>query len=115
MKLIAQKMGLDFIDPLLLSANITVSGVANFTLLPRGSEIAFEGGAILTVEEENAPCTGPGKEIAKVHAGKKAHEFVQAAMHLRGLVGVVYRAGIVKVGEKAQVKVYEPRPFLQVP
>jgi MOSC domain-containing protein YiiM len=114
MRAIADRMGLDSIDPCLLSANITFSGLLNFTALPRGTELRFESGAILTVEDENAPCTGPGKEIARLHPEKKAHEFVQAAMHLRGLVGVVYRAGVVKVGDRAEVRLYEPRPYTVV-
>lgn len=100
---IAKTMGLECLDPCLLSANLTFSGVENFTLLPRGTEIRFEGGAILTVEQENAPCAGPGKEIATLFPGKQPYEFVKAAQHLRGLVGVVYRAGVVQVGESAEI------------
>src|SRR5262249_47852176 len=49
---VAQQMGLSALDPCLLSANITFSGVKDFTRLPRGTQISFAGGAILTVEEE---------------------------------------------------------------
>jgi MOSC domain-containing protein YiiM len=103
--LIAECLGGGAIDPALLGANITFSGMIGFTALPKGSQIWFPDRAILTVEGENSPCIGPGKEIAKVFSHVQAAEFPKAAQKLRGLVGVVHRAGAIKVGDIAHIVV----------
>lgn len=100
---IASKLGIEKIEPWMLAANLTLSGVPDFTLLPRGTEFRFDGGTILTVECENAPCMGPGKEVAKVNPTTAPQTFVKQAMHLRGIVGVVYLPGEIKVGEECKV------------
>lgn len=100
---IARTMGIERIEPWMLAANITVSGVANFTQLPRGTHLHFDGGTILTVECENAPCVQPGQEIEKVYKEKKPQEFVKAAIHKRGLVGVVYHPGTIRIGEMVKI------------
>jgi MOSC domain-containing protein YiiM len=104
---IAQTMNIEKVDPWMLAANLTFSGIPNFTKLPRGTELHFEGGTILTVECENDPCMGPGREVAAANKDKTPQQFIKAAMHLRGIVGVVYRAGTIKVGEAVTVK-YPP-------
>ncbi len=104
LQVIASTMSIKELQPWLLAANVMLSGVADFTALPRGTELVFDGGTILTVECENAPCTLPGKEIAAKHEGKTPPEFIRAALHMRGLVGVVYRAGVISVGETVKVE-----------
>lgn len=101
---IALGMGIARVEPWMLAANLTFSGIDNFTALPRGTELHFEGGAILTVECENDPCMGPGREVAKANEGHRPEEFVKKAMHLRGLVGVVYLPGVIQVGEFAKLR-----------
>lgn len=108
---VAKAMGVAEIPPGALSANLVFSGISNFTQLTKGSSIWFQNGVVLAVEEENEPCVGPGKELAAMYAEIKAHDFVKAAVNLRGLVGVVYRAGIVTVGEQAEVKMYQPKTY----
>jgi MOSC domain-containing protein YiiM len=103
LRTIAEKMGIEKIEPWMLAANLTFSGIENFTGLARGTELRFEGGTILTVECENAPCMGPGREVARANEGHEPQEFVKKAMHLRGVVGVVYLPGMIKVGEQAKV------------
>lgn len=103
LKEIAANMGIENIDPWMLAANLTLSGIPKLTALPRGTQIVFEGGTILSVECENAPCVGPGKQIAAVHKSKTPQEFVKAAMHKRGIVGVVYHPGIIRLGESAKI------------
>lgn len=109
LELIAKAMDISSLDPALLGANITFSGCENLTQIPKGSSIIFQSGLILTVEGENLPCLGPGEEIAKVFPQVEANTFPKAAMHLRGLVGVVYVPGMMSVGDKARVKVYSPK------
>ena len=111
---IAKNMGIDQVDGRALSANFVFSGIPNFTQIPKGSSIIFENGVILMVEDENEPCVGPGKEISALYPDKKPHDFVKNAINLRGLVGVVYRAGVVRVGEMAEVVVCEPKTYHMV-
>ncbi|HEY9792807.1 MAG TPA: MOSC domain-containing protein [Candidatus Obscuribacterales bacterium] len=112
---IAERLRIDHLDPSLLGANLTFSGCDDLTLIPKGSMIWFTSGAVLTVEGENGPCIGPGKEIAKKFEHVEASSFPKAAKKLRGLVGVVYRAGTVKVGDTAVVRIYEPHDALVKP
>ncbi len=108
---IAQKLDTGEIDPSLLGANISFSGVENFTQLTRGTVIRFPEDTILLVEEENTPCVNPGQEIAKVYNHVNPSHFVKAAMGMRGLVGVVYRSGIVRINDVVDIKVYRPKAY----
>lgn len=108
LKLIAEEMQLDRMDPCLLGANLTFSGIEQLTQLPKGSMLWFPSGLILVVEGENAPCIGPGKEIQRCHPEVKPASFPRAAKHRRGVVGVVYHPGTVKIGEEAVIRFYEP-------
>jgi MOSC domain-containing protein YiiM len=101
---IKQAMSLPDLPPELLGANICFSGNDSLTLIPRGSMIWFPSGAVLTVEGENEPCMGPGRVIAKRFPQVQAARFPKAAKQLRGLVGIVYRAGVVKLGDQAVVR-----------
>jgi hypothetical protein len=101
---IAHKLGIPTLDPALLGANIVFAGCAQLTQIPRGSTIWFPSGLVLTIEGENFPCIGPGQEIAQHFPGVKASLFPKAARHLRGLVGVVYVAGHIEVGDEAEIR-----------
>ncbi len=105
----ARLMGIDRIDPGWIGANLAFTNIPNFTLLPRGTKLIFPSGAVLVVEAENMPCTGPGRVIAAKYPELKLspNRFPKAAMHKRGLVGVVERAGLVRVGEPVTVQIYE--------
>lgn len=104
---ISALMQVDNIEPTWLGANIAFSGHEFLTQIPKGSTIWFSSGAVLTVEGENAPCIGPGKEIARHFDSVSPSSFPKAARNLRGLVGVVYRAGKVSLGETATIVIYE--------
>ena len=66
-------------------------------------------GAVLVVEAENMPCVGPGKVIASKYPdyNLSPNRFPKAAMHKRGLVGVIEHAGVVHVGDPVTVEIYE--------
>lgn len=108
---IANNLNVDLVTPEMLGANISLEGITNFTTLPRGTVFRFPSEAMLMVEEENNPCIGPGEEIHKVYPQVKPNLFQKSAIHKRGLVGVVQRAGILKVDDVVNVKVYEPKIY----
>lgn len=111
---IATNLGTGPITADLLGANINFEDIPNFTSLPRGTILRFPEDAILLVEEENNPCSGPGKEIKNVYDHVRPGDFYKHAMGLRGLVGVVYRSGIIRINDIAEVKVYAPK-FYSLP
>lgn len=110
---IQDKMGLD--KPLTattLGANICIEGVPNFSRLPRGSKLLFPSGAVLAVEEENPPCLDMGLEIERNYNTSSGEPvsgkmFPKYAIHLRGVVGYVDVAGLIKSGDQITVEVYE--------
>lgn len=108
---VAKNLGIESFDPALLGPNVLFSGMENFTQLPKGSTIWFPQDAAFYIEGENLPCIGPGEQIAKQYPEVKPSAFVKAAMGLRGLVGTIYRPGIIKPGDLAIVHLYQPRSY----
>ncbi len=103
LEIIAKNLSIPHVKPEWLMANICFSGMDNFTQMARGAKILFPSGAILHVEAENEPCLGPGKKIQHHFKQVSAGQFPKAAMGLRGIVGVVYCAGDINVGDVAIV------------
>lgn len=102
LRAVAANLELEDLDGALLGPNLVISGIANFTQLPPGTLLKFPD-ATLFVEAENDPCTKAGKTIATVHKNVTPQSFVKAAWHLRGIVGVVQKAGIIKAGDAVEV------------
>ncbi len=97
-----------------LGANLCFEGLADFSRLPKGTELWFPSGAILVVEGYNPPCQDMSEQIAKTHrtiAGESPRRFAfaMAAKRLRGLVGVVEVAGEINAGDEVIVKAYDPQ------
>ena len=97
-----------------LGANLCCAGLADFSRLPKGTELWFPSGAILVVENYNPPCQDMSENIAKTHttiAGESPRRFAfaMAAKRLRGLVGVVEVAGEINAGDEVIVKTYDPQ------
>ena len=92
-----------------VAVNLSISGVPEFSRLPRGTELTFEGGVVLIVEEYNPPCSRMSQHIAD-HYHRANEEplgqmdFIEASKFCRGLVGAVEVPGIVSVGEGVTVK-----------
>lgn len=108
---IATVMGLPQIKPEWIGANILVDDIADFTLLPAGTVLFFDGGLTLKLDGRNAPCKFAGASIARhIGAGDEAlvaMEFVKAAKYLRGQTGWVERQGIVLDTDKISARVPE--------
>jgi len=106
---IAALMAIESIAPEWIGANIVVSGIPHFTLLPPGSRIVFPE-ATIVVEAANAPCRISGKAIARhltpdAEPGAFDLAFPVSAKGLRGVVASVERAGTIRAGEAITVKV----------
>ena len=107
---------LDLKEPLAaatLGANICVEGIPDFSRLDRGSRLVFPSGAVLVIEECNAPCADMGVQIAATyttHSGGPVigKMFPKYAARLRGVVGVVDVAGTIEAGDPVVVEVNEP-------
>ncbi len=96
---VAQKIGLDTLDPALLGASVVVEGIPSFTHLPPSSRLQMPSGATLVVDMENRPCIYPGQEIEADHAGH-GKAFKTAAKGKRGVTAWVERPGAVAVGDE---------------
>lgn len=108
---IAQRLALPSLEACLFDANIEFTGVDKFTQLPPGTKLWFPQDTILKVEEDNEPCTQPGRKIAEVYPSVNPSDFVKAAWGLRGLVGTTFRAGVISVGDIVRVERYKPRTY----
>lgn len=93
------------IDPAWIGPNIVFAGMNGFSKLPDGTLFDFEGGPVLKVTSENKSCSTPGKLIAnKLNLPLEfAKGFVQDADGYRGVVGVIEKGGILKIGMIADI------------
>jgi hypothetical protein len=106
---IAAAMQVESVAPEWIGANIVISGIPHFTLLPPGTRIVFAL-ATIVVEAPNAPCRIAGKAIAEhltpgAAPGGLDLAFPAKARGLRGVVASVERAGTIRTGEPVTVKV----------
>jgi hypothetical protein len=97
---IARRLEISRLDPGWIGANLLISGIPNFTRLPWGTRLVCGTGAVLVNEGENAPCRFAGAEIARHHPTRENldRQFPKAAIHLRGIVASVERAGPIAPG-----------------
>ena len=95
---IAQKIGLDCLDPRLLGASMVIAGIPDLTRLPPSSRLQFDSGATITVDMENRPCVLPGREIESDQPGH-GRAFKAAAVGRRGVTAWVERPGPVERGD----------------
>ncbi len=84
-----------------LGANLVLSGLPRLSQLAPSSRLVFPSGACVVIDSENAPCSKPARELQQPG-------FVKAAMHRRGLVGWVERAGLARVGDEVAVWTVSP-------
>ncbi len=112
--IIEQKM--DLKEPLtaaVLGANLFVEGIPDFSRLPSGTRLLFPSGAVLVVEECNPPCSDMGEQITAKYTTRSderaaGHLFASRAFGLRGVVGVVDVAGVIKAGDEVVVQIVDP-------
>ncbi|ATU93662.1 MOSC domain-containing protein [Phyllobacterium zundukense] len=108
---VATGMGLPELKPEWIGGNMVVGGVPSLSMLPPRTLLFFEGGVTLRVDGQNAPCKIAGRSIGE-HAETADHtttalDFVRVSRRLRGIVAWVEKPGIIRTGEKVDVRVPE--------
>lgn len=98
----AQQLGIPVIKPGWFGANVLVSGIPDFTLLPPSTRLQFSSGATIVVDLENYPCSQVAEVVGRHHPDIE-NKVVKAAMHRRGVTAWVEREGAVKTGDHITV------------
>jgi len=107
---VAAALGIPALPPAWLGANIVLAGLPDLTLVPPASRLVSAGGAVLTVDMENAPCTIPAREIERRHPGAGAG-FRAAARHRRGVTAWVECPGRLALGDVLRLHVPPQRAY----
>ena len=94
-----------------LQENMLVSNIPNSTRLAPTTRLVFpkrDGKqAILIIWEENTPCLTVGERLEKHHGVPGlSTRFIAEAHHKRGVMGIVFSAGVIKLGD--EILVYPP-------
>ena len=106
----AERLGVPALPPEWVGANLVLEGLPALTRVPPASRLVFAGGAVLTVDMENAPCQFPAREIEAEHPGA-GKGYKAAAQGRRGLTAWVERAGSIALGERVALHVPPLRPY----
>lgn len=107
---VADLMGIDAISPSWVGANLCVSGIPDFTLLPPSTRLIFSGGVSLVIDMENEPCEYPARVISE-HYPEQGKLFVKHAFGRRGVTAWVEKEGCIKNGETVSVHVPRVRAY----
>ncbi|HZS78856.1 MAG TPA: hypothetical protein VFA41_19755 [Ktedonobacteraceae bacterium] len=102
---IAGILSIPLVLPEWLGANLEFEGIPNLTLLPPSTRIFFPEDAVLVVDGENMPCTGPGNVLQDRYPDESrlVQRFPKAAFHRRGFVGWIERPGFISQGDVVEV------------
>lgn len=102
---IAEGLGVEYILPEWLGANLLLNGFPELTKLTMGSRLLFPNGTGLICMGENQPCIFPGEMIQRHYENhpKLAAKFVKAAYKKRGIVCAVECRGEIAEGEEVQI------------
>ncbi len=89
-----------------LGENLIIEGIPRLSKLPPGTLLFFKKkerprSTVLYVAGENTPCKGPGEALQYwfENVPNLDRHFPQAALHKRGIVGLVYCSGIIEGGD----------------
>ncbi|MEI2383694.1 MOSC domain-containing protein [Breoghania sp. JC706] len=105
----ARRMEIETIEPEWIGANMVLDGLPRLSMIPSRTRLAFEGGAVLRVDGQNAPCRIAGRSIAAHYPDREGLDlaFPKVAARLRGLVAWVEKPGTVVPGEKVTANIPE--------
>jgi MOSC domain len=107
---IAARLAVPNLEAEWLGANMVVSGIPDFTLLPPSTRLQFPSGATLVVDMENYPCSQIAKVVDDHHPGTR-FQVVEAAMHKRGVTAWVEREGDVMPGDAIKIVIPPQRLY----
>lgn len=107
---IAAEIGLERLDPAWLGASVVLRGIPDFSHVPPSSRLQAEGGATLTVDMQNRPCSYPAKTIEAARPGH-GKGFKAAAKGLRGVTAWVEREGVLRLGQRVRLHVPDQRAW----
>lgn len=104
---IASRLDVPRVDGRWIGANLVIEGIERLSFLPRGTRLFSEGGAILIIEDQNAPCRFAGKTVADSCEGRPdiELEFPKVAKGLRGLVASVEHPGTIGAGTSIEARI----------
>lgn len=101
---IAEDIGLERLDPVLLGASIVLEGIDDFSHVPPNSRLQAANGTTIVIDMINAPCNFPAREIEKASPGH-GKDFKAAAKGRRGVCGWVEREGMLKLGDELRLHI----------
>lgn len=106
---VAARMEIDDLKSEWIGGNILISAIPNLTRIPPRTRLVFEGGTVIRVDGDNAPCRFAGAAIAANYPGREGLDllFPKVARGLRGLVGYVEKAGVIRSGETVTAHIPE--------
>ncbi len=106
---IAERLAVPDVKPEWIGGNIVLEGLPHFSMLPAGTRLTFEGGAVVVIDGQNHPCRFSGRSIAQHYPDRPEIElaFPKVAKRLRGLVGWVERPGMIRAGETVAARIPE--------
>jgi len=107
---IAEKIGLDALDPHWLGASLVLRGLPDLTHLPPSSRLQSDDGTTLVVDMENQPCTQVSLTM-KPDAPEAAPGFKSAAKGKRGITAWVERPGTLRIGDRLRLHVPAQRAW----
>lgn len=115
LRLIARRMEIPELKSEWIGGNILVSGIPSLSLIPPRTRLVFEGGAVVRVDGDNAPCRFAGSAIDEKYPQRDGLDllFPKVARKLRGLVGYVEVPGEIRAGET--VTAHIPEQWIYVP
>jgi MOSC domain-containing protein YiiM len=110
MAVVAEKLGMDSIDPAWVGASVVVSGIPDFTHLPPSSRLQGPDGVTLVIDMENLPCQEPAVTMAKATGGQ-GKMFKDAAKGKRGVTAWVEREGTLRTGDVLRLHIPAQRAW----
>lgn len=110
---VAYALGIPEIKPAWVFSNIAVAGIPHLTLLPPGTRLRFAQEVVLVVSGETLPCTFAGGSVQDQYPDVEGltTRFPKAALHKRGLLAQVERAGRIQVGDSLHVEFPKQPPY----
>lgn len=111
---IAEGLGVAEVRPEWIGGNLLIEGMSRFSMLPSGTRLSFDGGAVIVVGAQNHPCRFSGASIARHYPHRPDIEFAfsKVSRRVRGLVGWVERPGEIRPGAAVSGQIPEQWVYL---